>query len=118
MIARAQRVRGRPDQAERTLAPALERTRGLSPGDRASLLGLAGRIALERGRRQEARRRLKAGGSLLLEHGYSQADAVAALLAAEGWTVTGCARDLGGLPRVTIAENQPGHSYILPTPGN
>jgi len=67
---------------------------------------------------REARRRLKAGGSLLLEHGYSQADAVAALLAAEGWTVTGCARDLGGLPRVTIAENQPGHSYILPSPGN
>ena len=54
---------------------------------------------------RQARRPLKAGGSILIEHGDSQADAVAALLAADGWTITGSARDLAGRPRVTIAEN-------------
>ena len=44
------------------------------------------------------------GGLLLLEHGADQADDVAALLAANGWTEIACHKDLAGLPRVTAAR--------------
>jgi release factor glutamine methyltransferase len=44
---------------------------------------------------------LVSGGWLLLEHGYDQAEAVAALLAARGFTEVTNRRDLGGQPRVS-----------------
>jgi release factor glutamine methyltransferase len=47
---------------------------------------------------------LKAGGRLLIEHGAAQADAVASILASDGWTVRRCVADLAGLPRVTVAQ--------------
>ena len=47
---------------------------------------------------------LAEGGLLLVEHGHDQADDVAALLAAHGWTDCQCHRDLAGLPRVTAAR--------------
>lgn len=47
---------------------------------------------------------LAEGGLLLLEHGADQADAVAALLEAAGWTEIRCDNDLAGLPRVTAAR--------------
>lgn len=47
---------------------------------------------------------LRDEGALLLEHGDRQADAVAGILEACGWKVTGTARDLAGLPRVTVAQ--------------
>ena len=47
---------------------------------------------------------LRGKGALLLEHGDRQADAVAGILEACGWRVTGTARDLAGLPRVTVAQ--------------
>lgn len=45
--------------------------------------------------------RLEAGGWLLLEHGFDQADAVRALLADHGFTRIESRRDLGGRPRCT-----------------
>lgn len=44
---------------------------------------------------------LKPGGVLLLEHGYDQADAVAALLQAAGFSACLMRRDLAGQPRVS-----------------
>ncbi|MCW5632171.1 MAG: peptide chain release factor N(5)-glutamine methyltransferase [Rubrivivax sp.] len=44
---------------------------------------------------------LAAGGWLLLEHGFDQAHAVAALLRAAGFVDTGTRADLAGSPRVT-----------------
>ena len=44
---------------------------------------------------------LHPGGWLLLEHGWDQADAVAALLAAAGFEAIGHRTDLGGHPRCT-----------------
>ncbi|MDD4885308.1 MAG: peptide chain release factor N(5)-glutamine methyltransferase [Thiomonas sp.] len=44
---------------------------------------------------------LHATGWLLLEHGYDQADAVRALLAAQGWRDVFSARDLSGIERVS-----------------
>ncbi len=44
------------------------------------------------------------GGLLLVEHGCDQADDVAALLAANGWSDIQCHNDLAGLPRVTAAR--------------
>jgi release factor glutamine methyltransferase len=41
------------------------------------------------------------GGWLLLEHGYDQAEAVRALLAAGGYTEVQSWRDLGGIERVS-----------------
>ena len=48
----------------------------------------------------QARAHLVADGWLLLEHGYDQEEAVAALLVASGLTDVFTARDLAGLPRV------------------
>jgi release factor glutamine methyltransferase len=47
---------------------------------------------------------LAEGGLLLLEHGADQANEVAALLEANGWTEIACHNDLAGLPRVTAAR--------------
>jgi release factor glutamine methyltransferase len=44
---------------------------------------------------------LVAGGWLLLEHGYDQAQAVRALLAAAGYAEVQSWRDLGGIERVS-----------------
>ena len=43
-------------------------------------------------------------GLLLIEHGADQADDVAKLLEANGWTAISCHNDLAGLPRVTAAR--------------
>jgi release factor glutamine methyltransferase len=47
-----------------------------------------------------ARARLAAGGTLVVEHGYDQAEAVRALFGAAGFTGIVAARDLAGIPRV------------------
>ena len=47
----------------------------------------------------QAPARLAAGGWLLLEHGYDQADAVRALLAGAGFQEIGSRPDLAGIPR-------------------
>jgi release factor glutamine methyltransferase len=47
-----------------------------------------------------ARERLAAGGALIVEHGYDQAEAVRALFATAGFTNLVSARDLAGIPRV------------------
>lgn len=47
---------------------------------------------------------LRPAGSILLEHGESQQDAVAEILSGHGWRDIENARDLGGRPRVTIAR--------------
>ena len=49
----------------------------------------------------EAPRHLRAGGWLLLEHGYDQAAACAQLLAASGFSDVFNAEDLAGVPRVS-----------------
>ena len=59
--------------------------------------GLADLRAIAR----EARRVLQPGGELLLEHGYDQAEAVAALLDAEGYLDIAGHTDLAGQMRVT-----------------
>jgi release factor glutamine methyltransferase len=41
------------------------------------------------------------GGWLLLEHGYDQAEAVAALLAEAGFEAIALRRDLGDQPRIS-----------------
>jgi release factor glutamine methyltransferase len=46
---------------------------------------------------------LRPGGALILEHGASQAGAVAAALVAEGFARVRCLRDVAGLERVTEA---------------
>lgn len=48
---------------------------------------------------------LRAGGWLLLEHGWNQAEAVAGLLSQAGFTDVFMARDLAGQPRVTGARS-------------
>jgi release factor glutamine methyltransferase len=49
----------------------------------------------------EAQAHLRPGGSLLLEHGWDQAPAVADLLRAAGFVELACRNDLGGQPRVS-----------------
>ncbi|MDO6749697.1 protein-(glutamine-N5) methyltransferase, release factor-specific, partial [Gilvimarinus sp. 1_MG-2023] len=44
---------------------------------------------------------LNADGWLLLEHGYQQAEAVAACLAQQGFVDIDTRHDLGGQPRIT-----------------
>lgn len=51
-----------------------------------------------------ARAVLVVEGSLLLEHGAEQCDAVAAVLREFGWVDIACFRDLSGQPRVTRAR--------------
>jgi release factor glutamine methyltransferase len=50
-----------------------------------------------------ARQYLRPGGSLLLEHGYDQAERCVALLRELGYTRVADFRDLAGLPRVSTA---------------
>ena len=50
---------------------------------------------------------LEPGGWLLLEHGYDQAEAVRALLAARGFTEVQSWRDLAGIERVTGGRRGP-----------
>ena len=47
-----------------------------------------------------ARERLVAGGSLVVEHGYDQAEAVRELMRTAGFTALESRRDLAGIPRV------------------
>ncbi len=47
---------------------------------------------------------LVAGGTLVVEHGYDQADAVAALFKASGFVDIVAARDLAGIPRVVAGK--------------
>lgn len=49
-------------------------------------------------------RHLRAGGWLLLEHGATQAEPIAKLLVAQGFSHVVCHPDLAGLPRVTEAQ--------------
>ena len=51
-----------------------------------------------------ARERLAAGGTLAVEHGYDQSDAVRALFADAGFGEIVAVRDLAGIPRV-VAGN-------------
>jgi release factor glutamine methyltransferase len=48
-----------------------------------------------------ARERLRAGGGLMVEHGYDQRDAVQALMVDAGFIDISTRKDLGGQPRVT-----------------
>ena len=50
-----------------------------------------------------ARRLLRPGGTLVLEHGESQAVAIGQLLAVDGWTAIAHHRDLTGRDRATTA---------------
>lgn len=51
-----------------------------------------------------ARPHLQTAAQLLLEHGYDQQDAVAALACAAAYRVTARLRDLGGLPRALVLQ--------------
>ena len=55
----------------------------------------------------QAPRHLQAGGWLLLEHGYDQAEAVRELLAAAGFTAVDSRRDLGGHQRISLGRWTP-----------
>jgi release factor glutamine methyltransferase len=55
-----------------------------------------------------ARERLVSGGSLVVEHGYDQSDAVRALLKAAGFVDIVTARDLAGIPRVVAGRRTAG----------
>ncbi|WP_077033483.1 peptide chain release factor N(5)-glutamine methyltransferase [Pelomonas sp. KK5] len=56
----------------------------------------------------DAPQHLEPGGWLLLEHGYDQAEPVAALLRARGFGEVTLRRDLGGQPRVSGGRLPPG----------
>lgn len=53
---------------------------------------------------REAPQHLQAGGWLLLEHGYDQAEAVRALLGATGFSAVESSRDLGGHQRISLGQ--------------
>lgn len=55
----------------------------------------------------QAPRHLQAGGWLLLEHGYDQAEAVRELLDAAGFTAVDSRRDLGGHQRISLGRWTP-----------
>lgn len=55
----------------------------------------------------EAPEFLSPGGWLLVEHGFDQSNAVAALFAAAGFEAIECVRDPGGQPRVTLGRHGP-----------
>ena len=52
-----------------------------------------------------ARERLVPGGSLVVEHGYDQSEAIQALFRAAGFTGIVALRDLAGIPRVVAGRN-------------
>ena len=64
LLAETLLARGRVEQAEQALGPALVRSRGLPAGERLGIWALAGRISLSLGRRQSAWRRFR----LALDH--------------------------------------------------
>jgi len=55
---------------------------------------------------------LQPGGWLLLEHGYDQADAVQALLAAQGFAQVQSRNDLAGIARCTGGQWPPGRATL------
>ena len=57
---------------------------------------------------------LKAGGWLVVEHGYDQGESVPALLRKSGFTAITTQRDLAGQPRVTAARFDRFHSPETP----
>ncbi len=58
---------------------------------------------------RDARTVTARNGTLLLEHGADQQDAVAAVLRDNGWTDIKCFKDLAGQPRVTTARMDTPH---------
>jgi len=58
--------------------------------------------------------RLVAGGTLVVEHGYDQAEAVRALFQAAGFVDILAARDLAGIPRA-VAGRTPGYGIATPS---
>jgi release factor glutamine methyltransferase len=54
-----------------------------------------------------ARKHLRKGGVLLVEHGYDQGELIPALFRDAGFTDVEMTRDLAGLPRVTQARRSP-----------
>lgn len=67
----------------------------------AALVAGEGGLAALRAISAQAGAHLRRGGWLLLEHGYDQADAVRAMLAAAGFGAIETRADLGGRPRCT-----------------
>ena len=53
----------------------------------------------------EAKAIIQDGGTLIIEHGDRQQEAVARILQADGWTGISYVNDLAGQPRVTIATH-------------
>ena len=53
---------------------------------------------------REAPAHLNAGGWLLLEHGYDQAEAVRDLLSSQGFEAVASRIDLGGHERITLGR--------------
>ena len=51
--------------------------------------------------------RLVPGGTLVVEHGHDQADAVRALFATAGFVDVASSRDLAGIPRAVAGRRQP-----------
>jgi len=47
---------------------------------------------------------LKEGSAMMIEHGSDQANSIASLLAAQGWSSIKCHKDYAGLARITIAR--------------
>ncbi len=76
-----------------------EPERSLSPGGDG--LGAIKRIVAG------ARERLAPGGSLAVEHGFDQSDAVQALFAAAGFGAIVPGRDLAGIPRIVAGRAAP-----------
>lgn len=52
----------------------------------------------------EAKRCLKSGGWLVMEHGYNQAEAVQAILRAAGYNAVETCQDMAGLDRMTLGR--------------
>ena len=69
-----------------------------------ALIGGADGLACIREIAAGARRHLRAGGSLLLEHAYDQGEVCLALLRGLGYSGVAGFRDLAGLPRVCAAS--------------
>ena len=54
---------------------------------------------------KQARRSLKLGGYLALEHGYAQQQRVVGIVEGAGFEVRELGRDLAGLPRYVVAQS-------------
>ena len=76
-----------------------EPARALTPGGN----GTAAIVRIVAG----AHERLAPGGSLAVEHGHDQADAVRAMFAAAGFEEVVAVRDLAGIPRVVAGHRLP-----------